>query len=216
MTPSLLRVDLISSQALAPLNKDIEFFSLHGHLPPQKRSLALSQFRNHPSTSSSPAILLCTDVAARGLDLPSVDIVIQFDAPVDPKQFSHRCGRTARAGRDGRAWVLLCGRETEYVDFLAIRKIPLRQRGYIDVSGATTAQDEERLADPGVADLEQRMRTVTLTDRDLYDRVSRSFVAEAKTWSSYFSRARRRLSRSSKRTPSMRHLISSDSRISIL
>lgn len=55
-------------------------------------------------------------MAARGLDLPDVDVVIQFDPPVDPKAFSHRAGRTARAGRKGRAYVLLCeGREAEYV-----------------------------------------------------------------------------------------------------
>jgi ATP-dependent RNA helicase DDX55/SPB4 len=54
-------------------------------------------------------------VAARGLDLPDVDTVIQFDPPVDPKQFSHRAGRTARAGKSGVAWVLLSGPEEEYV-----------------------------------------------------------------------------------------------------
>ena len=41
--------------------------------------------------------------------------MIQFDPPIDPKQFSHRCGRTARAGKDGRAWVLLTENEVEYV-----------------------------------------------------------------------------------------------------
>jgi ATP-dependent RNA helicase DDX55/SPB4 len=55
-------------------------------------------------------------VAARGLDLPDVDVVLQIDPPMDPKVFSHRCGRTARAGRDGKAVVLLGkGKEEEYV-----------------------------------------------------------------------------------------------------
>jgi ATP-dependent RNA helicase DDX55/SPB4 len=89
--------------------------SLHGHLPPAARTRALAAFSASISTPLSPSILLATDVAARGLDLPHVDAVIQFDPPSDPKTFSHRCGRTARAGRVGRAWVLLVGRETEFV-----------------------------------------------------------------------------------------------------
>lgn len=61
-------------------------------------------------------MLLCTDVAARGVDFADLDVVIQYDTPTDPKTFSHRAGRTARAGRRGRAIVLLGkGREEDYV-----------------------------------------------------------------------------------------------------
>lgn len=91
------------------------FYSLHGHLPPTVRTKTLASFSSSVCTPSSPSILLATDVAARGLDLPHVDVVLQFDPPSDTKTFSHRCGRTARAGRSGRAWVLLVGKETEYV-----------------------------------------------------------------------------------------------------
>lgn len=59
-------------------------------------------------------------MAARGLDLPNVDVVIQFDPPTDTKTFSHRCGRTARAGKSGTAWVLLSGREVEFVGVLLL------------------------------------------------------------------------------------------------
>lgn len=93
-----------------------KLFSLHGHLPPNVRSTTFSKFTSHASLPTSPAILLCTDVAARGLDLPDLDLVIQYDPPNDPKTFSHRAGRTARMGRRGKGVVLLArGCEEEYV-----------------------------------------------------------------------------------------------------
>ena len=84
-------------------------------MPPHARTRTLNAFSSAISTPTSPSVLLATDVAARGLDLPHVDVIIQFDPPPDPKAFSHRCGRTARAGRSGTAWVLLVGREADYV-----------------------------------------------------------------------------------------------------
>lgn len=99
----------------ALLQNDATLYSLHGHLPPATRTRTLAAFSSAIATPSSPCILLATDVAARGLDLPDVDVILQFDPPSDPKAFSHRCGRTARAGRSGRAWVLLVGREADYV-----------------------------------------------------------------------------------------------------
>ena len=90
------------------------FYSLHGNLPPSARTRTLDAFASSIASSSNPSILLATDVAARGLDLPQVDTVVQFDSPTDTKTFSHRCGRTARAGRAGTAWVLLSGREIEF------------------------------------------------------------------------------------------------------
>ena len=103
-------------QIIAPfLPSSSTLYSLHGPLPPAARTRALDAFSNSLATPASPSILLATDVAARGLDLPHVDAVIQFDAPSDPKAFSHRCGRTARAGKSGRAYILLVGRETGYI-----------------------------------------------------------------------------------------------------
>ena len=71
--------------------------------------------------------MLCTDVAARGLDIPGVDWVVQFDAPQDPAAFVHRVGRTARMGRDGSALLFLSPHESSYVEFLRVRHIHLRE-----------------------------------------------------------------------------------------
>ncbi|KAG9017072.1 ATP-dependent rRNA helicase spb4, partial [Tulasnella sp. 427] len=100
----------------------VSLFSLHGHIPPAKRAQSLTAFSTHPSTPLNPSVLLCTDVAARGLDIPLVDLVIQFDPPVDPKVFAHRVGRTARAGLGGRAVVFLCGK-AESLDVMADIKL---------------------------------------------------------------------------------------------
>ena len=67
--------------------------------------------------------LLCTDVAARGLDIPDVEWILQMDPPQDPDSVVHRVGRTARMGRTGNALIFLLPHETAFVDFLRVRKV---------------------------------------------------------------------------------------------
>ncbi|KAL1872030.1 hypothetical protein VTK73DRAFT_1698 [Phialemonium thermophilum] len=75
---------------------------LHGQLSQSSRLGALNKFR-----AGSRDILVATDVAARGLDIPKVDLVINFDLPQDSKTYVHRVGRTARAGKSGLALSLV-------------------------------------------------------------------------------------------------------------
>ncbi|KAI5795535.1 putative ATP-dependent RNA helicase DBP7 [Geopyxis carbonaria] len=100
--------------ASAPLlNAKLLVHKLHGSLPQLVRTSTLASF----TSAKGPAILFCTDVAARGLDLPNLDLVIQFDPPFSPDDHLHRIGRTARAGREGRAVMfLLPGPEEGYVE----------------------------------------------------------------------------------------------------
>ncbi|KAI8866504.1 DEAD-domain-containing protein [Ramicandelaber brevisporus] len=71
---------------------------LHGKLTMQKRLGALTRFK-----AGARNIMIATDVAARGLDIPQVDVVINYDVATDSKSHVHRIGRTARAGRSGKA-----------------------------------------------------------------------------------------------------------------
>lgn len=69
---------------------------LHGKMPQDKRLAALNKFKSGKST-----ILVATDVASRGLDIPEVNLVLNYDVPQKSKDYIHRVGRTARAGRSG-------------------------------------------------------------------------------------------------------------------
>ena len=73
----------------------------------------------HQFCNSKDVILLTTDVAARGLDFPFVDWIIQYDAPDSLPKYVHRVGRTARAEREGNALVMLLPQEKEMIPMLA-------------------------------------------------------------------------------------------------
>ena len=96
-------------------NPSLTIYRLHGSLPQPVRKSTLQAF----SQSADPAILLCTDVASRGLDLPNIDLVIEYDPPFSTDDHLHRIGRTARAGKAGRAeCFLMPGSEEGYVEVL--------------------------------------------------------------------------------------------------
>jgi len=94
---------------------------LHGRMKQAARERALEAFAAAPA-----GCLLATDVAARGLDIPGVDWVLQVDPPQDPAAFTHRCGRTARMGAHGAALALLLPAEESYLDFLRLRGLDLQ------------------------------------------------------------------------------------------
>ena len=79
---------VLSSILSSPDRRSFTLLPLHGKHPAKARIKNLAAFAN----ASTPSILLTTDVAARGLDIPQVDLVIQLDPPSDPKVFLHRCG----------------------------------------------------------------------------------------------------------------------------
>ncbi|PKA67265.1 DEAD-box ATP-dependent RNA helicase 18 [Apostasia shenzhenica] len=113
---------------------------LHGRMKQTVREKALLSF-----TTLTSGVLLCTDVAARGLDIPGVDWIVQYDPPQDPNVFVHRVGRTARIGRRGSAIVFLKPKEDAYVEFLRLRRVPLQEReSFSDAPDLRSAAKEDR------------------------------------------------------------------------
>ena len=94
--------------ALILRNLNFKAVNINGKLSQTQRLNALNKFK-----AGERQILIATDVASRGLDIPSVDVVINFDIPGNSKDYVHRVGRTARAGRTGRAVTLVTQYDVE-------------------------------------------------------------------------------------------------------
>lgn len=102
---------------------DLKVLCIHGKQKQTKRTTTFFQFCN-----ASSGILLCTDVAARGLDIPDVDWIVQYDPPDDPKEYIHRVGRTARGeGSSGHALLILRPEELGFLRYLSQARVPVNE-----------------------------------------------------------------------------------------
>ncbi|CAE5967743.1 unnamed protein product [Arabidopsis arenosa] len=102
---------------------NVDFCDIHGGLDQNRRTKTFFDFMK-----AKKGILLCTDVAARGLDIPSVDWIIQYDPPDKPTEYIHRVGRTARGeGAKGKALLVLIPEELQFIRYLKAAKVPVKE-----------------------------------------------------------------------------------------
>ncbi|CAI6489901.1 BFH_HP2_G0016630.mRNA.1.CDS.1 [Saccharomyces cerevisiae] len=150
------------------LVNEVEVFSLHGKLQTSARTKTLTAFTD----SLSNSVLFTTDVAARGIDIPDVDLVIQLDPPTNTDMFMHRCGRTGRANRVGKAITFLNeGREEDFIPFMQVKNVELEELD-LEVKGITTNFYED-------------FRNWILEDRDRFDKGVKAYVAFIKYYSNH-------------------------------
>ena len=136
---------------------------IHGDLDQSVRTRTLEAFRD-----GSLKLLIASDVAARGLDIPDVSHVFNFDVPTHPEDYVHRIGRTGRAGRDGRAFTLATRSDDKLVD--AIEKLLQKQIP----REAAQAVEANPAPEPALADAAEpapRGRTRTRTRKPAVDPV---------------------------------------------
>ncbi|KAJ1833356.1 ATP-dependent RNA helicase [Coemansia sp. RSA 2711] len=119
---------------------DVPVLDLHGKQKQQKRTNTFFEFIN-----ADKGILLCTDVAARGLDIPAVDWIIQYDPPDDPRDYIHRVGRTARAGGQGKSLLFLLPSELGFLRYLKQAKVPLNEYQFPQNKVANVQSQLEKL-----------------------------------------------------------------------
>ena len=134
------------------IHRGIESEALHGDLAQSQRERALGAFR-----SGRVGVLVATDVAARGLDIPEVDLVVQYHLPQDPESYVHRSGRTGRAGRTGTAIIMFGDRDNREVAGLErITGVKFKERALptpkeVAAASAKSSADMVRKVDSDVA-----------------------------------------------------------------
>lgn len=174
---------VISEESVLP--KGMVLIPLHGKHEPKVRERNFAKFFE----SSSPTVLLTTDVAARGLDIPEVDLVVQVDPPSDPKVFIHRCGRAGRAGRRGLAVVFLEPHEKDYISFMKVRKTPIDEYEDWFINEESSGQQMDATA------LRDKMRKIVLRDHGIHDKALKAFVSWVQSYSKHQASSIFRVSR---------------------
>ncbi|XP_067418920.1 probable ATP-dependent RNA helicase DDX10 isoform X4 [Emydura macquarii macquarii] len=140
------------------LRPGIPVLALHGKQQQMKRMEVYNDFVRKKS-----AVLFATDIAARGLDFPAVNWVVQFDCPEDANTYIHRVGRTARYKEGGEALlVLLSSEEKGMVQQLSQRKVPV---------------NEIKINPEKLVDVQKKMQAFLAQDQELKERAQRCFVS---------------------------------------
>ncbi|NXT55920.1 DDX10 helicase, partial [Pluvianellus socialis] len=140
------------------LQPGLPVLALHGKQHQMKRMEVYTCF-----VRKKAAVLFATDIAARGLDFPAVNWVIQFDCPEDANTYIHRVGRTARYKEGGEALlVLLPSEEKGMVEQLTQRKVPV---------------SEIKINPEKLTDIQKRMQAFLAQDQELKDKAQRCFVS---------------------------------------
>ncbi|KAL3798521.1 hypothetical protein HJC23_011825 [Cyclotella cryptica] len=120
--PSIFGDEHIHSDGKGIFGKSCPVYKLHGDVPHSQRQATLNDFAGAKGMcEQKSAILIATDVAARGLNLQSLDWIVQYDPPCETNDYIHRAGRSARAGKSGHSVLFLLPSERQYVEVLQLR-----------------------------------------------------------------------------------------------
>ncbi|ANZ75766.1 BA75_03291T0 [Komagataella pastoris] len=182
------RADESSTILTAPILGDNVFaFKLHGSLTQQVRTSTLDMFSNTPE--SRHTILFCTDVASRGLDLPYISDVIEYDPPFAVEDHLHRVGRTARAGKGGTSVLfLLPGIEETYSEKIEIyhKKAGLDYVSFSDLLKASFGKTWEVDATTWHLDVERWL----LEDPGAHSAAAQAFTSHIRAYATHLSSER--------------------------
>ncbi len=142
---------------------DVPLYRLHGNLAQIERTETYFRF-----CKAEAGILFTTDVAARGLDLPALDCIVQYDPPEETTEYIHRVGRTARMGRKGEAVLFLRPEEMAYLDVLKTFQINLQKISLMTVMHYLKCKDVPRQSSAPLENvLQTQFQRIVASDEDV-------------------------------------------------
>ncbi|KAH0844317.1 ATP-dependent RNA helicase dbp7 [Fonsecaea pedrosoi] len=200
---------ILPSPALSSSHNQVTLYKLHGSLPQITRTNIVKTF----ASTTSPSLLIATDVASRGLDLPNLDLVIEYDPAFSAEDHLHRIGRTARLGRDGRAIIfLLPGKEEGYVSVLKssyktgsdtvanVSSMPAEEvlkKGFSPLSGVIPTKNKNDKKDQGAdwqtraTDLQLSLERFILSSPQNKDLAKRAFQSHMRAYATHIASERK-------------------------
>ncbi|KRX10465.1 P-loop containing nucleoside triphosphate hydrolase [Pseudocohnilembus persalinus] len=153
-------------------NLGFQAVTIHGQMSQVKRMGAINKFK-----SGEKNILVATDVASRGLDIPNVDLVLNFDIPQNAKDYVHRVGRTARAGKAGKAISYVTQYDVEAyqkIEFLLQKKLdPFKCEESEVLIFQERVQEASRIANQEIKDLLEKQNKGSLDEDEGGDNSSK-------------------------------------------
>ena len=166
-------------------------YKLHGNINQQERTTTYQTY----STASS-ALLLCTDVAARGLHLPAVDWIVQYDVAEDSDEYVHRVGRCGRVGREGSGVLFLTEAEVGYLELLppsiSFQALPLAPI-LSSLRLNTNLPPPSAASLPAGALLQRLIESIVSGRRDVYEAAVRGYQSWVRAYAGKKGKVMRRL-----------------------
>lgn len=150
---------------LPKLFSNLNFYKLHSKISQKKRKTEYKKF-----LSSQSGILLTTDLSSRGIDIPHVDLIIQYDPPKNEEVYIHRIGRTARVGNEGQSILFIHKNEENFVKYMSQKGINMKFVQHVDENS------EEYF---------NKIKEINKSDKWIYDKAVKSFVSFVRFYSEH-------------------------------
>lgn len=172
--------------------EQIEILHLHGNMSQKERTHVFLKFKDAVS-----GVLICTDVCARGLDLPQVHWIVQYNAPSCCTDYVHRVGRTARIGTAGNSLIFLLPSESGFVDIMVDENLSLEEIKVNSILQTLTMafQTYKRkkhkkslmaaTMEEAATALQMRFENAVLADHELQEKARKAFLSHVRAYASY-------------------------------